>query len=408
MPLKDASGAPGALPAGRVLGIKISLEPSLLFLVLIVTFGLGSGLFAAWHPEWGAATRWATALAAAALLVVSILLHELSHALVARLYGMKVKNITLFMFGGLAGIEREPPSPMAELMMAIVGPITSLFLGIASLTAGGLIAGLTVSTTADPTEVIRRLGPGASLLLWLGPVNIVLSVFNMLPGFPLDGGRVLRALLWMLTGSLQKATRWATFGGQIVGYVLMGTGLAMTFGAYVPFLGGGLGSGIWLLVLGWLLSNAARASYAQMMLRTVLEGVPVSWLMKLDARVVEPGLPLSELVDGYILQGEERSYPVVEDGKLLGMIALDDVRKVPREAWPTTSVEKVMTPVQQLTLATPGEDAFDALRDLNQRSVRQLPVVDHGKLVGVVHQRDVLRWLEVQSDRDLDGSAYAR
>ena len=205
---------------GRIAGIEVFADWSLLLIFFIIAFGLATGMFPAWHPEWPAALAWATALGAAALFLASVLVHELSHALVGRIGGIKVRRITLFMLGGMAHMEREPPTWRSELAMAAVGPVTSLVLGLAFLWLAGLFAGPLDVDLNDPSEALAQLSPLATLLLWLGPVNILLAVFNLVPGFPLDGGRVLRAILWGATGSLRRATRWASLGGQGFAWLL--------------------------------------------------------------------------------------------------------------------------------------------------------------------------------------------
>jgi Zn-dependent protease/predicted transcriptional regulator len=380
---------------GRLFGIRLALDWTVLFIFLLVVVNLGVGVLPVWHHDWSPWLLWSVAAAAGLLLLISILLHELSHALVGRAFGMSVRSITLFVFGGVTDIEREPPSPRGEFFMAIVGPITSLVLGALFLVFAGWRAGGTLNST-DPAEVMQRLGPIATLLAWLGPVNVLLGLFNLVPGFPLDGGRVLRALLWWRLRDLHRATRWASRGGQLVGWLLITTGLFMAFGVEVPIFGRGLVGGLWLAFIGWFLNNAAVASYRQLLIRDLLEDIPVSRLMRTPVRAVTPDLSVFELVDDYVMSGDDPAFPVVQDEKLVGVVGLGDIRKVERQRWAATRVRDVMTPAARLFVATLDEDLFEALRELGAHDLAQLPVVDGGALRGVIRRKDIARWLSIQ------------
>ncbi|MFA7386954.1 MAG: site-2 protease family protein, partial [Thiohalobacteraceae bacterium] len=235
---------------GRIAGIDVRVDWSLSIIFFLISFSLAVGLFPAWHPDWGPGISWLTALVAALAFFASVLAHELSHALVGRAQGIEVKRITLFIFGGMAHMENEPRAWKAELWMAIVGPITSLVLGLLflALTWSSLDPG-TVDPE-NPAALFAALAPVPTVLLWLGNINIVLAVFNMVPGFPLDGGRVLRALLWGVTGDMRRATRWASQAGQMFAWILIGTGVAMMLGIQVPFFGSGVLPGLWLAFIG--------------------------------------------------------------------------------------------------------------------------------------------------------------
>src|SRR5262245_16165272 len=230
----------------RIAGIDIQMDWSLLIIFFLIVTSLGSALFPTWHPLWPAATAWFTALAAAVLFFVSVLLHELAHALVARRNGIQIRRITLFVFGGAAQIEHEPERWAVELRMAIVGPLTSLAIGVLCLApVGATVESSEPASGSDLAHRFAQLGPSQTLLAWLGQTNLVLAIFNLVPAFPLDGGRVLRALLWRITGDLHRATRWASTIGQAFAWLLIGAGLAMILGLRVPLLGQGVGSGIW-------------------------------------------------------------------------------------------------------------------------------------------------------------------
>src|SRR5487761_356295 len=282
------------LRLGSISGIEIHADWSLLIIFALISFGLATGLFPSWHPNWSPATAWITALVAA------VLVHELSHALVGRAYGVQIRRITLFMFGGVAQMENEPPSWRAELSMAIVGPLTSLALGFAFLGLASLVNG---PVRIDPSHLPRSLsalGPIASLLLWLGPINIILGVFNLVPGFPLDGGRVLRAVMWGITGVLHRATQRAARAGQFFAWLLMSAGLAMMLGLQMPLFGAGFVNGLWLAFIGWYLNNAALLSYQQLLIRESLEHIPVRRLMQTRFLRVDPQMHVGTLVNEHL------------------------------------------------------------------------------------------------------------
>ena len=391
------------LRVGRIAGIDIHLDWSLLIIFSLVTLSLGGGLFPAWHPDWGSGVRWGTALAAAVLFFASVLVHELSHALVGRAQGMEINRITLFIFGGMAHLEREPHRWRAELWMAGVGPLTSLVLGVLFLILADLAAGPVPIDPENPAPGLAQLSPLATLLLWLGPVNIVLGVFNLVPAFPLDGGRVLRALLWGRSGDLRTATRHASRIGQGFAWLLMAAGVAMVLGLRVPFFGSGLVNGVWITFIGWFLNNAAMMSYRQLLVRETLDDVPVARVMRRDFVSLPPEVPLAAVVDDYFLTTDQRGFPVVEGGRLLGMLCLEDVKRVPREQWATTPARAVMTPLDRITQLSPGEDAAEALHALTRRAVNQLPVVEDGQVRGFVRREDILRLLSLYGDPRLTG-----
>jgi Zn-dependent protease/CBS domain-containing protein len=397
----------GGLNLGTLFGIRIHVDYSLFVIAALVTFNLGGGVFPAWHPEWSPVLRWTVALGAAILFFGSILAHELAHAVVGRHLGIPMGGITLFLFGGMAHMEREPERPRAEFLMAAVGPLTSVLIGVAAAFAGAALAGEQFTRAGDEVTAARLAGPLATLLLWLGPVNVFLGLFNLVPGFPLDGGRMLRALVWWITGSYQKATSVATFSGQAVAALLIACGLLMTFGVRVPALGSGPAQGLWLVLIGWFLNTAARTSQRQTIVLTALEGVPVERLMQRGFEAVEPDTRLGDLVYQRLLRERQRCYPVVRGEKLEGLICLQDVRKVPESRWNATPVSAVMTPVHRVSALGLHDSSAEALRRLGQYSVDQLPVIDEqGRLAGLIRREDLVRWLALSAaDRDASGGA---
>jgi Zn-dependent protease/CBS domain-containing protein len=392
---------------GRILGIQIVIDWSLAIIFTLIVTSLGAGVFPAWHPDWSPMTSWLTAFFAASLFFVSVLLHELSHAVVGRAQGMKIERITLFVFGGMAHIEREPQAWRAELWMAIVGPITSLIIGVACITLGGLLAPAARFDPADPHRFYAELGPVATLLFWVGPVNVLLALFNLVPGFPLDGGRVLRALLWGITGSLKRATRWASRCGQVFAWVLIASGVAMILGLRVPIFGTGLVPGLWLAFIGWFLHSAALMSYRQLLVKEALEDVPVSRLMQTDFATVPGDLSLEALVDRYFAHSDQRAYPVMDGGRLVGLACLKDVRTIPREEWAARRVRDIMTAPQDVVCVSPREDAMEAMQLLNGRNLNQLLVVEKGKVRGLFRREDILKWLALHGDEGLERGGQA-
>ncbi len=383
---------------GRIFGINIYIDWSWIFIFLLITWDLAAGVFPQFHPEWTSAMVWGMAIIASLLFFASVLAHELAHSVVAKSQGIPVRNITLFLFGGVSNIQREPPSSMDEFVMAIVGPITSIVLGVVFLILAGIGASGMGSAIANPLGILNQLNPLSTLLLWLGPINILLGAFNLIPGFPLDGGRVLRSILWGITNNLSRATRWASWVGQLVAWLFIIAGISMVFGMSVPFFGTGLIGGIWLAFIGWFLHDAATQSYRQVVIEDLLEGVPVTQLMRADAPTVQSNISVSTLVHDHIMGSDERAFPVIEMDRMVGLVCVEDVRKVPRDQWETTRVSHIMTPESKLIVASPREDASDALNALASREVNQLPVLQDGRLIGMLRRRDIMRWLQLHSD----------
>jgi CBS domain-containing protein len=256
-----------------------------------------------------------------------------------------------------------------------------------------------METTAIPTlQAFSQLEPLSTLFLWLGSINILLAVFNMIPGFPLDGGRILRSIIWAISGNLRWSTRIATWVGQAVAWLFILTGIAMVFGFQVPIFGTGVVGGLWLAFIGWFLNMAASQSYQQVVVADMLEGVPVARLMRSDPPMVDPQTRISRLIDKHIMGTDERAFPVLEHDRLVGLVCLEDVRKVPRAEWDETLVQEVMTPAEELVTLSPRMDSNEAFQKLAQRDIRQMPVIENGVLVGMLRRRDIMRFLQLQSD----------
>lgn len=391
----------GGFSIGRLFGIEIRIDWSWLLIFLLVAWNLTS-LFAEAHPDWSSGQSLLLAVGAAILFFGSVLAHELAHSLVAQARGVPVRSITLFLFGGVSNIQRDPDSPASEFLFTIVGPATSLAIGVVLLLLAGTGLGPAVGAFTDPQALIEQSGPLVTLSLWLGSINLALGVFNLIPGFPLDGGRVLRSALWAATGSLRQATRWASYVGQVIAWAFIVGGVAMIFGVTIPFFGQGFISGLWLAFIGWFLNSASIQSYQQVVVQDVLEGVTVERMMRADPPTVPPDIMVSAFVHNHLMGSDEQSFPVVAaDGRLRGLVTLDDVRGLPRDRWDSTPVMDIMTPAASLVMVPVDELASDALAQLMEHDVRQLPVMRDGRLVGMLRRRDIVRWLQLHNQMEL-------
>lgn len=381
---------------GRIFGIDIRIDWSWLIIFLLVTWNLGT-MFGELHGDWRTTLQWGIAVIAALLFFASVLAHELAHSLVAKARGVPVRSITLFMFGGVSNIQREPDNPGGEFLMAILGPLTSIVIGFILVSIAGVSGGLS-ATLQNPSEVIGQLNPATTLLLWLGSINMTLGVFNLIPGFPLDGGRVLRSILWSLTDDLRRATRWASWVGQGIAWAMIISGISMAFGAQVPFFGSGLSNGLWLIFIGWFLNGASARSYQKVVVQDILEGVPVRRMMRTDPPTVSPDIPVSSLVHQHVMRRDDHAFPVLESGRVVGIVTLDDVRAVNRDEWDRVAVQNIMTPIDELAAVETNSDAAEAMKMLSGRDVRQLPVLRDGQLAGVLRRRDIIQWLHLESE----------
>jgi len=381
---------------GRVFGIDIRVDWSWLFIFLLVTWNL-STVFGQSHPAWTPALIWGVAVIGALLFFGSVVGHELAHSVVAKARGIPVRNITLFLFGGVSNIQHDPNSPGAEFWMAIVGPLTSLVLGAVLLLLAGATAG-PMNTLTNPITALAGLGPVSVLFLWLGSVNIILGIFNLVPGFPLDGGRVLRSILWGLTGNLRRATRWAAGVGQFIAWAMILAGIAMVFGVQIPFFGTGLISGVWLAFIGWFLNSASAGSYQQVVVHDILHGVPVERVMRQDPPTVPTNITVGSLVNDHVMGTDTYAFPAMDDGRLAGIVTLEDVRKVPRQNWETVTVREIMTPFDQLLTTAPDDDLADAMDKIQEKDVRQLPVLRGTALAGLLRRQDIMKWLQLHAE----------
>lgn len=364
----------GSFRVARLFGINIEVHPSWLLIIAFLSYSLSEGLFPARYEGWSTATYWAVGTASAFLLFVTVLMHELAHALVAQRRGLPVPRITLFIFGGVSHLARQPASAGEEFQIAAAGPATSFV--IAAITG---LAGLLLGPLDEKLE---------GILFYLAAVNALLGVFNMLPGFPLDGGRVLRSIAWKRSGSFRRATRTAAGVGELFGYALMAVGFFL-------LLGGLLLDGLWLLFIGWFLLGAARSESANLQLEGILRSLTARDLMRTDFPTVVPGLPLSSVVDDYMVGHGERAVIVANGGTVVGILTVSDVRRVPRSDWPFTPAQAAMTPRERVVTVTADTPAVEILTLLGEKALNQVPVLEDGRMVGLVTRREILERLQL-------------
>jgi len=360
----------------RIAGIDIGVHYTWIFIFVFISWSLSQGFFPQAYAGWDTLTYWITGIIAALMLFVSVLLHELAHSLVAKRRGIPVASITLFFFGGVSNLEEEPKKPMAEFTMAIVGPGTSLVLA--------LVFWLLYLIPADKT------GPLAAMLSYLALINLILAVFNLLPGFPLDGGRVLRSIIWGATGNLVKATNIAGRIGQLLGWALIGVGIYFIF--FVSIV-----SGLWMAFIGWFLSGAASASRREVTVRESLSGIRVRDFVDLNTTTISPETTVAEMVDNIFRRQHGRAVPVCRDGRLLGIVTITDVRGLPQEKWPTTPVADIMTR-QPLYTASPQDDLNTVMKLLAQHDINQVPIQQDGQCVGLLSRADIIRHIQFREE----------
>jgi Zn-dependent protease/predicted transcriptional regulator len=362
---------------GKIFGIKIGLHYSWFLIALLLALSL-SGDFRASHPQWSNGLVVALAAATAILFFVSLLLHELSHSLVARARGLPVREITLFALGGVSQIEKEAASAKTEFWMAFVGPLTSVLIGLACLAAAKILEFVATS-------------PLAVMLSWLGYINFALAAFNMLPGYPLDGGRILRAIIWWKTGDVDRSTRAAARAGQAVATIFIAIGVIEFFG------GGGIG-GLWIAFIGWFLLQAAGETYLEIGLRRDLDAVRVADVMTRSCPTVEGSQNTQDFVDNELLRTGRRCFVVVENGRVAGLVTPHEVKNVDREKWPYMTLQEIMCPLEKMRTVTPDASLASALLLMGRDDLNQLPVVSNGRLEGVLSRAEILSFLQTRTE----------
>jgi Zn-dependent protease/predicted transcriptional regulator len=362
---------------GKIWNIPIGLHPSWFLIFALLTWSLASGYFPGEYPNLPLEAHVIMGVLTSVLFFASVLGHELGHSYIALRSQIPVKGITLFIFGGVAQISQEPRTPGVEFRIAIAGPLVSLAL---SGFFGALwLLDQAIPFLAAPSNYLMR-------------INFILAAFNIIPGFPLDGGRVLRAFVWQLTGSFQKATRVASFTGQLVALGFIGWGVFELFN-------GQFFNGLWLAFIGWFLQNAAASTYAQTNVQTALRGLRVAQVMEQDCPKVPSLLTINQLVEDYILTGGQRCFFVAENDKLRGMLTLRDITQVPKQKWRFTTTEQAMIPLQRLVHVSPNTEILAAMHIMDDANVNQVPVLSDGEeLVGMLSREQVVHYLRTRSE----------
>ncbi|MBP7778847.1 MAG: site-2 protease family protein [Acidobacteria bacterium] len=369
-----------SITLGRLFGVAIGLHYSWLIIAALITLSLRTH-FGATDPDWGPAVVWTTAIVTAALFFASIVVHELAHALVARARGVSVRSITLFALGGVATMENPSPDAKTEFWIAIAGPLASIAIGLGCY---GLAASLGWAPDADVV-------PATAVLGWLGYINIALALFNLIPGFPLDGGRILRAVLWAQSGDAEQSTLNAARVGQAVAFGFIFLGVLRFFG------GAGIG-GLWIAFIGWFLLQAAQASYAQVAVVASLRGVRVRDIMNSDCVPVAADMPVQTLVDEHLLRTGQRCFVVGGPGRMLGLITPHEIKGLARDRWATTPLSDVMRAIGQLKAIASDAPAIEAMQMMGASDLNQLPVMTDGRFAGIVGRSHIVRLLQARAE----------
>lgn len=366
---------------GTIRGIPVGIHYSWFIVFVGFTALLALGQYPNSFPDWTTAEYWSVAVASVLLLFFSVLLHEFGHAIVAQRLGISVVSITLFIFGGVAAISKEAETPGDEFKIAIAGPIVSVLTGLAF--------GAVLVVLGDVNEQL------SALVAYIAIINIVLAIFNMIPGFPLDGGRVLRGIIWKLTNSLRRATRIVSTIGTLVGSLMFVLGILLIFQ-------GNAVNGVYFLAIGWFLQNAAMQGVRQVEQDAALRDVDVTDLMQRDPLTVSPYITIQELVDEYVLGRNVRGLPVCDDGQLVGIITLSDIKPLPQEEWPRKTVAEVMTGRADLKTVTESTMMTEVLRLMGTDDLHQMPVLRDGELVGMITRSEVVRYLQFREELGVD------
>ena len=368
----------GSVVIGKVRGIEIEVNVSWLVVFGLVTYMLATNYFPQNYPDWNPALGWLLGGIIALMLFVSVLLHELSHSLVSMNFGIPVKKISLFIFGGIAQMEKEPDDPGRELKIAVAGPAMSLLLFVIFI----LLAG--VAAVAGAPEAILVL------LTYVAQVNLVLAIFNMVPAFPMDGGRVLRALIWRFKGDFQNATRIAASMGGMFGYFLIFTGIFWV-------MTGNIINGIWFAFIGWFISQASQASYQQTVMSNIFDEIKVSEFMTANVTAVDYHISVQELVDNYFYHYKFNSFPVKKFEEIIGVVNLDKVKSIPKEERDQTTVGGITTPLEDNLVVSPDDTVSTAMTKIFGNSIGRVLVMEQTALIGIVSRTDILNYLRIHS-----------
>lgn len=360
-------------------GFRVGIDTSWFFLAILVTWSLATGVFPSWHPQLASVTYWVMGAFGAIGLFFSIVFHELAHSLVARQHGVVMRGITLFIFGGVAEMTDEPPSARAEFQVAVAGPLASLLIALVCFTFT-----LFGDTLGFPEPIV-------GVVNYLGLINGVLVLFNLIPAFPLDGGRVLRSILW----NWKKDLYWATYITSRIG---VGFSFILIAGGVLRAVTGDIIGGIWSFLIGMFLRGAANMSYRQLMLRRSLEGETVRRFMRADPVTVPAEIQVQDLVADYVYKYHYKMFPVMDGGKLFGCVRTREIKALPRETWARYTVREIAIATCDQNSIGPDVHAIHALSKMNQTGATRLLVVEHGELVGVITLKDLLQFLSLKVD----------
>lgn len=365
----------------KLLGFTVSVDASWGIILFLVLWSLSKGLFPSYFPDLSIQTHWLMGLVGTVGLFVSIVIHEFSHSLVARKYGLEIKGITLFIFGGVAEMKDEPNSPKTEFLMAIAGPIASIMLSIlfAALYQVSDMLGL-------PVPIIGVLG-------YLSAINMLLAVFNMVPAFPTDGGRILRSLLWWIKGDIS----WAT---QVASRISLVFAIVIIFTGFMNMIGGNPIGGLWWILIGSFLFSAANASYQRLLMKQSFEGKTVHHFMNQTPVTVPSHITLQEFVDKYLYRYHYKMFPVIEDDKILGLITIQTLKSYPHEEWNHLLVGKTMQPQSPDNSISSNIPINDALNKMIETGVSRLLVTENKKIVGIITLKDLLEYLALKMELD--------
>ena len=371
---------PGSFKIATIGGIDIDINASWLIVLVLFTISFATGLFPQSLPGLGNGAYILLGAITSILLFASVLVHELAHSLVARARGLPVHTIVLYLFGGVSNLEQEPKSPGDEFLVSIVGPLSSLLIGVLGV------------AIAQPLFHVNHIV--AIVIEYLGVMNLFLGVTNLLPGFPLDGGRVLRAIVWGITGDQRMGTRVAAGAGQIIAYLIIFYGILQVFS-------GNLFGGIWLGFIGWFLLNAAQSSNAQEAMGTVFRGVKVSQVMSPPLPTMEANRTIQQLVDEMVFPHGLRTVLITRQGQLAGQVTLSAIQRIPRDRWDQTTIGEILVPLDQTSELKPDQNLLDVLPNLSAHAADHLPVVDaDGHLIGVLDRDAVVRFLQARRDME--------
>ena len=371
----------------RITGITISLDYSWFLIFALFVYLIGAFIFPRTVHGLPALWNWSLAVFTSLLFFSSVLLHEMSHAFVARRNGIPINNITLFILGGVAQMEDEPGTAMIEFKMAIAGPIASVLIGIA-------FYALFLAARQFHAVALTASQALSASFIYLSVINITLAIFNLLPAYPMDGGRVFRSILWGAMRDLRRATQIASVTGQTFGWILIVYGVGgMLYPPLRPY------SSIWLALVGWFIISAARSSYQQVLMKDTLSHVPITEVMNNQVDAVQADISVDHLVSEYFMRESASVLPVERNGQLLGMVSVEDVKKLPRERWATTLVSDITPPVSEEQVLHPQDDAWDAANQMSRENRDRLLVTDdHAHVEGIVTRGAILRWLQTHTN----------